>query len=114
MRSHTVTTVLPAPRREVFAYMSEIEHLPESETDSRASYGATRTATPWSTTSAIPFRDPRRRGERRDRHVRRADAAQMAVFPTRVVELPDGPPPTVHDVPGPGDAGRALRRQYDR
>jgi hypothetical protein len=29
MRSRTVTTVLCAPAREVFAYMSEIENLPE-------------------------------------------------------------------------------------
>ena len=33
MRSHTVTTVLPAPKREVFAYMSEIENLPEWATE---------------------------------------------------------------------------------
>jgi hypothetical protein len=29
MRSHTLTTVVPAPQREVFAYMSEIENLPQ-------------------------------------------------------------------------------------
>jgi hypothetical protein len=33
MRSHTVTTVLPAPKHEVFAYMSEIENLPEWATE---------------------------------------------------------------------------------
>ena len=33
MQSHTVTTVLPASRREVFAYMSEIENLPEWATE---------------------------------------------------------------------------------
>ena len=33
MRSRTVTTVLPAPQREVFAYMSEIENLPEWATE---------------------------------------------------------------------------------
>jgi hypothetical protein len=29
MRSRTVTTVLAAPKREVFGYVSEIENLPE-------------------------------------------------------------------------------------
>ena len=29
MRSHTVTTVLPAPKADVFAYLSRIENLPE-------------------------------------------------------------------------------------
>ena len=33
MRSETVTTVLPAPREEVFAYLSEIENLPEWATE---------------------------------------------------------------------------------
>ena len=33
MRSHTVTTVLAAPQREVFAYMSEVENLPEWATE---------------------------------------------------------------------------------
>ena len=91
MRSKTVTTVLPAPKREVFEYMAEIENLPE-----------------WATEFA--------RELRRDEHGYtvvnnlgefrfeiRADAEtgvidmlagptaeQMAVFPTRAVELPDG------------------------
>jgi hypothetical protein len=91
MRSHTVTTVLPAPKREVFGYMSEIENLPE-----------------WATEFA--------RELRRDKHGYtvvnnlgefrfeiRADEAtgvidmlagptadELAVFPTRVVELADG------------------------
>jgi hypothetical protein len=29
MRRRTVTTVLAAPKREVFGYLSEIENLPE-------------------------------------------------------------------------------------
>jgi len=29
VRSHTVTTVLPAPKADVFAYLSRIENLPE-------------------------------------------------------------------------------------
>ena len=33
MRSETVTTVLPAPREEVFAYMADIENLPRWATE---------------------------------------------------------------------------------
>jgi hypothetical protein len=91
MRSATVTTVLEAPQPAVFAYMAEIEHLPE-----------------WATEFA---RELRREGE--DYKVVNglgefyftidADAATgvidmyagptkdaMAVFPTRAVALPDG------------------------
>lgn len=91
MRSETVTTILAAPQREVFEYMSDIEHLPE-----------------WATEFA---RELRREGD--DYKVVnglgeffftiRADPATgvidmlagptkdaMAVFPTRAVELPDG------------------------
>ena len=91
MRSETVTTVLNASRDTVFAYMSEIENLPE-----------------WATEFA---RELVRDGE--NYKVRnglgeflfeiRADAKDgvidmfagpsrdaMAIFPTRVVGLPDG------------------------
>ncbi len=52
MRSHTVTTVLPAPKREVFGYMSEIENLPEWATEFAVNCVVRRTATPSSTTGA--------------------------------------------------------------
>ncbi len=91
MRSATVTTVLDAPQREVFDYMSDIENLPR-----------------WATEFA---REMRREGD--DYKVVnglgeffftiRADPATgvidmfagpkkdaMAVFPTRAVALPDG------------------------
>jgi hypothetical protein len=91
MRSATVTTVLRAPQPEVFAYMADIEHLPE-----------------WATEFA---RELKREGD--DYKVVnglgefffsiRADPASgvidmlagptrdaMAVFPTRAVALPDG------------------------
>jgi hypothetical protein len=91
MRSATVTTVLRAPQAEVFAYLADIEHLPE-----------------WATEFA---RELRREGD--DYKVVnglgefyftiRADPAtgvvdmfagptkdEMAVFPTRAVALPDG------------------------
>jgi hypothetical protein len=91
MRSETMTTVLPAPKDAVFAYMSDIEKLPE-----------------WATEFA---RELKREGE--DYKVVNglgefyfqidADPQtgvidmfagpskdQMAIFPTRAVALPDG------------------------
>jgi hypothetical protein len=91
MRSKTVTTVLNADRQTVFAYIADIEHLPE-----------------WATEFA---RELRREGD--DHKVINglgefffaisADEdsgvidmfagpakEQMAVFPTRVIGLPDG------------------------
>ena len=91
MRSRTVTTVLPAPREEVFRYMSDIERLPE-----------------WATEFA---RELKRDGDRfkvvnnRGEYFFEIDADPdtgvidmyagpepdaMALFPTRVVGLPDG------------------------
>jgi hypothetical protein len=91
MRSETVTTVLPAARDEVFDYMSDIENLPR-----------------WATEFARELRCEN--GEYRvinnlgEFHFEiRADARtgvidmlagpskdELAVFPTRAVELPDG------------------------
>jgi hypothetical protein len=91
MRSATVTTVLDAPPEKVFAYLAEIENLPE-----------------WATEFA---RELRRDGE--DYKVVNGlgefyvqieadsstgvidmyagpDKGAMAVFPTRVIALPDG------------------------
>jgi hypothetical protein len=91
VRSRTVTTVLPAPREEVFRYMSDIERLPE-----------------WATEFA---RELKRDGDRykvvnnlgeyyfeidADANTGVIDMyagpepGAMAVFPTRVVGLPDG------------------------
>jgi hypothetical protein len=89
--SRTVTTVLPAPREEVFRYLSDIEKLPE-----------------WATEFA---RELKHEGDRYkvvnnlgeyffeidadpdtgviDMYAGR-EPALMALFPTRVVELPGG------------------------
>jgi hypothetical protein len=91
VKSRTVTTVLPASQREVFAYMSEIENLPE-----------------WATEFARELRHDEdgyrvvnNLGEFRF-EIRADDetgvidmlagptADEMAVFPTRAVALPDG------------------------
>jgi hypothetical protein len=91
VRSETVTTVLDAPREDVFAYMSDVENLPE-----------------WATEFARELRRDEdgyvvanNLGELRFEI--RADARtgvidmlagptldEMAVFPTRAVTLPDG------------------------
>ena len=91
MRSETVTTIVPAPQTAVFEYMSDIEKLPE-----------------WATEFA---RELRREGEdykvvnglgefyfkiKADPHTGVIDMFagpskdHMAIFPTRVVALPDG------------------------
>jgi hypothetical protein len=91
MRTATVTTVLSAPQADVFAYLSDIEHLPE-----------------WANEFA---RELRREGDdykvvnglgeffftiRAERETGVIDMFAgpskdaMAVFPTRAVALPDG------------------------
>lgn len=115
MQSHTVTTVLPASRREVFAYMSEIENLPE-----------------WATEFARELRREEdgytvvnNLGEfrfeiRADEETGVIDmfagptADQMAVFPTRAVELPDGH--TAYSFTmfqGPGMPDELFEGQYE-
>lgn len=91
MRSRTVTTVLPAPKAKVFAYLAEVENLPL-----------------WATDFARELKvvDGRHKvvnglGEfffriEADERTGVIDMlagpseAEMALFPTRVVELPDG------------------------
>jgi hypothetical protein len=91
MRSETVTTVLPAPKAKVFAYLAEIENLPR-----------------WATDFARELKvvDGRHKvvnglGEfffriEADERTGVIDMlagpteTEMALFPTRVVGLPDG------------------------
>jgi hypothetical protein len=91
MRSRTVTTVLPAPKAEVFDYMSSIDNLPE-----------------WATEFARELRRDENGykvinnlGEFRFKieadeltgvidMLAGPTAEEMAVFPTRAVGLPDG------------------------
>jgi hypothetical protein len=91
MRSRTVTTILPAPRKEVFAYLSSIENLPEWATEFARELR--RDADGYTVVNNLG----------RFRFEIRADEAtgvidmlagpsidRMAVFPTRAVGLPDG------------------------
>jgi len=91
MRSETVTTVLPVPRRRVFDYMSDIHNLPE-----------------WATEFARELHEEdgqykvvNNLGEflfeiRADEETGVIDMYagptrdELALFPTRAVELPDG------------------------
>jgi hypothetical protein len=91
MRSHTVTTVLPAPKRDVFAYMSAIENLPEWATEfarelRRDDDGYTVV------NNMGEFRFEIRADERTGviDMLAGPTAERMAVFPTRAVELGDG------------------------
>jgi hypothetical protein len=91
VKSHTVTTVLPASQREVFVYMSEIENLPEWATEFARELHHDEDG----------YKVVNNLGEfrfeiRADEETGVIDmlagptAEQMAVFPTRAVELADG------------------------
>lgn len=91
MRSRTVTTVLPAPQREVFDYMSSIENLPEWATEFARELRR----------EAGGYKVVNNLGEfwfeiRADEQTGVIDMLsgptpeEMAVFPTRAVALPDG------------------------
>jgi hypothetical protein len=121
MKSRTVTTVLTAPQEDVFAYMSEIENLPE-----------------WATEFARELRRDddgyvvvNDLGEfrfeiRADRETGVIDMlsgpsrAEMSVFPTRAVALPDGRTAytfTMFQVPGMPDElfesqHESLKREF--
>lgn len=91
MRSHTVTTVLPASRQEVFGYMSEIENLPEWATEFARELR--RDHDGYAVVNNLgEFRFEIRADERTGVIDMFAGptGADMAVFPTRAVELPDG------------------------
>jgi hypothetical protein len=91
MKSRTVTTVLNAPRSEVFAYMSAIENLPEWATEFARELRR----------DAEGYKVVNNLGEFRfeieaDEETGVIDmlsgpsAEEMAIFPTRAVSLPDG------------------------
>jgi hypothetical protein len=91
MKSHTVTTVLSASKREVFSFMSAIENLPEWATEFARELHHDEDG----------YRVVNNLGEfrfeiRADEETGVIDmlagptATQMALFPTRAVELPDG------------------------
>jgi hypothetical protein len=91
MRSETVTTILPASQREVFDYISDIDKLPEWATEFARELNR----------EGEDYKVINRLGEfyfeikaEPERGVIDMFAGpskdQMAIFPTRAVELPDG------------------------
>jgi hypothetical protein len=113
--SRTVTTVLPAPRDQVFGYLSEIENLPEWATEfarrleregdhykvvnNRGEYYFEIDADP--DTGVIDMYA----GPERD---------SMALFPTRVVGLPDGSTAyTFTMIQGPDMPDELFDSQYE-
>lgn len=114
MRSETVTTVLPAQKGEVFAYLAEIENLPR-----------------WATEFARELKVENGRhtvvnGLGEFFFAIEADEAtgvidmragptesEMALFPTRVVELPDGRSAfTFTMFQGPGSSDELFESQH--
>lgn len=114
MRSETVTTVLPAPKGEVFAYLAEVENLPR-----------------WATEFARELKVENGRhkvvnGLGEFFFAMEADEAtgvidmragptesEMALFPTRVVELPDGRSAfTFTMFQGPGSSDDLFESQH--
>lgn len=91
MNSRTATTMLDAPPRDVFDYLAEIENLPDWATEFarelRLVDGRHKVV---KRPRRVLLRAASRRGDRRHRHARRAAEGRLAVFPTRVVGLPDG------------------------
>jgi hypothetical protein len=115
MRTATVTTVLDAPKEKVFAYMSNIENLPEWATEFARELK--REPSGWKVVNGqgeFWFEieaDPANgvidmfAGPDRDR---------MAVFPTRAVALPDGR--TAYSFTmfqGPGMPDELFESQYE-
>ena len=91
MRSKTVTAVLPAPREKVFAYLSDIENLPEWATEFarelRREDGAYKVVN-----NLGEFHFEIRADERTGVIDMLAGPSpdELALFPTRAVELSDG------------------------
>ena len=114
MRSETVTTVLPAPKGEVFGYLAEVENLPR-----------------WATEFARELKVQNGRhkvvnGLGEFFFAIEADEAtgvidmragptesEMALFPTRVVGLPDGRSAfTFTMFQGPGSSDELFESQH--
>jgi hypothetical protein len=115
MRSKTVTTVLRAPQREVFDYMSKIENLPEWATEFARELR--RDADGYTVVNNLgEFRFEIRADERTgviDMFAGRT-ADEMAVFPTRAVGLPDGRTAyTFTMFQGPGMPDELFESQYE-
>ena len=115
MRSRTVTTVLPAPRADVFDYMSSIENLPEWATEFARELR--RDEDGYTVVNNLgEFRFEVRADEETGviDMLAGPTVEEMAVFPTRAVELPDGR--TAYSFTmfqGPGMSDELFESQYE-
>jgi hypothetical protein len=91
MKSRTVTTVLNAPRSEVFAYMAAIENLPEWATEFarelRRDAGGYKVI---NNLGEFRFEIEADEGTGVIDMLSGPSAEEMAIFPTRAISLPDG------------------------
>jgi hypothetical protein len=121
MNSRTVTTVLNAPRSEVFAYMASIENLPEWATEFARELR--RDADGYTVINNLgEFRFEIAADEETGviDMLSGPNAEEMAIFPTRAVSLPDGRTAytfTMFQAPGMPDAlfesqYQSLRREF--
>ena len=114
MKSETVTTVLPAPKGEVFAYLAEVENLPRWATEFarelKVANGRHKVVNGLGeffvaieadeATGVIDMRAG-------------PTESEMALFPTRVVELPDGRSAfTFTMFQGPGSSDDLFESQH--
>jgi len=115
MRSRTVTTVVPAPRADVFDYLSSIENLPEWATEFARELR--RDEDGYTVVNNLgEFRFEVRADEETGviDMLAGPTAEEMAVFPTRAVELPDGR--TAYSFTmfqGPGMSDELFESQYE-
>jgi hypothetical protein len=91
MRSHTVTAVLPAPKAKVFEYLSDVENLPRWATEFAREL---KVVDGWhEVVNGLGELFFEIRADERSGVIDMLTGPtpdQLAVFPTRVVELPGG------------------------
>jgi Polyketide cyclase / dehydrase and lipid transport len=112
MRHHTVTAALAAPPDEVFAYLADIEKLPEWATEFarelRVVEGRHKVV---NGPRRVLLRDPRRRRVGCDRHARRPQRRRPPLLPHPRRRHPGGRQRLhLHHVPGVRPAGTTIRR----
>ena len=114
MRTETVTTVLPAPKHEVFAWLADIENLPEWATEFARELK--REPDGYKVVNGLgEFWFEIAADERTgviDMYAG-PEKSQMALFPTRVVALPSGETAyTFTMLQGPGQPDELFESQH--
>lgn len=114
MRSETVTRVLPAPGREVFAYLSDVENLPSWATEFarelKVENGRHKVV---NGLGEFFFRIEADEGTGVIDMLAGPNETEMAVFPTRVVDLPGGQSAfTFTMFQGPGMSDELFEAQH--